>query len=429
MANLDDYINSGDPLTRDAALFLVEYAEEDNRVDYKQTVDLDSEKEWLGLTKDISSFANTRGGYLIFGVNNQNKEVVGLSKKVEIVLKDANNLQLKFNRHLEPDISTLRSKAFRIGGKPIVVIYVPQSFNVTHLIKKDGVFKQQSGKPKTILHQGTFYVRRSASNHLGDSRDLDDVVERRVDQFRDALIDKVARVVKSPADSNLFILSKDPEDAAGERFIIEDSPDSIPVKGMSFTVSPESCEEEVAAWSVLSSGRSNVKPPPEIVWNWYSQRDKLEVRTPHKLSIFQFSLWVSAPAFYWIQGLENSIIRQALLNAIRNRPIGVEVKQFLVVASFLGKATYREALKSLGNYINRLPVRMQKFPQTSPRSEFGTIMPKKRQTVANLKKDQLKELNELVAEVVERQKWIGAMEKWKAQNIDCFLYAQDNNYK
>ena len=429
MANLKDYFNSRDPLTRDAALFLLAYAEEDNRVDYKQTIDIASDKEWLSLTKDISALANTRGGYLIFGVDDQNKKVIGLSKIVENILKDTNNLQLKINSYLEPEISTIRSKAFRIEGQNIVVIYVPQSFNVTHLIKKDGVIYKQSKTPKTILHKGTFYVRRSASNHLGDSRDLDDVVERRIDQFRDALIDKVARVVKTPAESNLFILSKDPEDAAGERFIIEDSPDSIPIKGMSFTVSPQGCEEEVAAWSVLSSGRSNIKPPPEIVWNWYSQRENLELRTTHKLSIFQFSLWVSAPAFYWIKELENSVIREALLNAIRNRPIGVDARQSLVVASFLGKATYKDALKSLGDYINNIPERMQKFPTTSPRSEFGTIMPGANQTVANLKMDQLKELNELVDDVVKRQKDPGVMKKWEAQNIDCFLYAQDGNYK
>jgi hypothetical protein len=308
-------------------------------------------------------------------------------------------------------------------------MYIPQSFNITHLIKKDGVFIQQSGKPKTLLHEGTFYVRRSGSNHLGDSRDLDDVVERRIDQFRDALIDKVARVVKTPAESNLYILSKDPEDVSGERFIIEDSPDSMPVKGMSFTVSPQGCEEEVAAWSVLSSGRSNIKPPPEVVWNWYYQRESLELRKNHKLSIFQFSLWISAPAFYWIIGLENSLIREALLNAIRNRPIVVYVEQYLVVASFLGKATYKDSLKSLGNFINKIPKRLQKFPINGPREEFGTITADQKQTAAELKKVKLKELNELVEKVVERQKAPAAMEKWEAQKIDCFLYAQDNNYK
>jgi hypothetical protein len=47
MSNLNNYINGEDPLTRDAALFLVDYKEEDNRVDYKLTIDLASEKEWL----------------------------------------------------------------------------------------------------------------------------------------------------------------------------------------------------------------------------------------------------------------------------------------------------------------------------------------------------------------------------------------------
>jgi len=429
MINLDDFLGSDDPLTREAALFLSTYAEEDNRVDYKLTVDLDSDKEWLGLTKDISAFANTRGGYLVFGIEDRNKAVIGLSETVENVLKDSNNLQLKINRHLEPDISTLRSKAFRIKGKMIVLVYIPQSLNVTHLIKKDGVFTQQSLKPKTVLHKGTFYVRRSASNHLGDSRDLDDLIERRIDQFRDALMDKVARVVKSPADSNLFILSKDPEDTTKQRFIIEDSPDSIPVKGMTFTVSPESGEEEVAAWTVLSSDKSNVRPPPEVVWNWYSQRETLEIRPVHKLSIFQFSLWVSAPAFYWIQGLENSLIRKTLLNAIRNRPMGIEVAPFLIVASFLGKGTYAEALKYLGTYIDRIPARMKKFPTTTPMRAFCRIKPGAKQTVASLRVEKLKEINDMAAEVVEKQKNLGVMKRSTGEEIDCYLYAQENNYK
>lgn len=429
MSNLEHYINSKDPLSRDAALFLVAYSEEDDRVDYKQTVDLDSEKEWLGVTKDISAFANTRGGYLVFGVDDETKKAIGLSRSVQSVLKDANNIQLKINRHLEPDITMIRSKAFRIDGKSIVVIYIPQSAHVTHFIKKDGVFKYPSGTSKTMLHQGTFYVRRSASNHLADSRDLDDVIDRRVDKFRDALLDKVARVVKSPADSNLFILSKDPEDDAGERFIIEDSPDSIPVKGMSFTVSPEGVEEEIAAWSVLSSGKSNIKPPPEIVWSWYSQRDKIEIREPHKLSVFQFSLWVSAPSFYWLQRIENSIIRQILLNAIRNRPIGIQAKPFLVVASFLGKATYREALRSLGDYVHKIPGRLKKFPAQGPRSEFISVKPKRKQKLAAFRKEKLKNLNKIVDKATIQNKEPSALRRWEAQELDCLIYAQDDNYK
>jgi hypothetical protein len=152
----------------------------------------------------------------------------------------------------------LRAKEFKIGGLSIVIIYIPQSVGVTHMISKDGVFDHPSGKQKTLLQKGTIYVRRSAGNHLGDSRDLSDVIERRIDQFRDALLEKVAKVVHSPASSDVFILSRDTGDKEAKRFIIEDSPDSIAIKGMSFTVAPEGFEEEIAAWSVLSSPTSAV---------------------------------------------------------------------------------------------------------------------------------------------------------------------------
>ena len=428
MASLDDFIGAADPLTRDAARFLIRYAEEDNRVDYKLTVDPKSEKQWLGLTKDISAFANTLGGYLVFGVDDKSKELVGLSRDVEAILKDAYTLQLKINRHLEPQISTVRSKAFRIDGKSVVLVYIPQTKNRTHLVKKDGVYDQQSGKPKTVLHQGTFYVRRSASNHLADSTDLDDLIERRIDQFRDALIDKVARVVKAPADSGLFLLSRDP-DADGEKFIIEDSPESAPLQGMSFTVAPQSGEEKVAAWTVLSSGKSNIRPPPEVVWDWYLHRDKLQLRPVHRLAVFQFSLWDSAPAFYWIRGLENSVIRQTLLLAIRNRPMGIEIGPFLVVASFLGKAAYSAALSSLGSYMERIAPRMKSFPSTKPIEAFCRIRPPRDKATPEFRAEKVAELNALAAEVVEKQKGPGVMKRSIAQEIDCYLYAQRNNYK
>jgi len=105
ITSVRDHLTREDPLTRETALFLVEYAEEDDRVDYKQIIDPTSEKDWLEVTKDISAFANTHGGYLVFGVNNREKEVVGVSRGVADTIKDANNLHQKINRHLEPNIT------------------------------------------------------------------------------------------------------------------------------------------------------------------------------------------------------------------------------------------------------------------------------------------------------------------------------------
>lgn len=138
--NVRDHLLEKDPLTKETAEFLVKYSEEDDRVDYKQSIDPASEKDWLEITKDISAFANTYGGYIVFGINDSEKKIVGLTKNITDIIKDANNVHQKINRHLEPNIIGLRAKEFKIGDHSIVIIYIPQSVGITHMISKEGVF-------------------------------------------------------------------------------------------------------------------------------------------------------------------------------------------------------------------------------------------------------------------------------------------------
>lgn len=429
MTSVRDHLLREDPLTRETAVFLAEYAEEDDRLDYKQTIDPSSEKDWLEITKDISAFANTYGGYLVFGIDDGEKKIVGLSKKVADTIKDVNNLHQKINRHLEPNVIGLRAKEFKINGLSIVVLYIPQSVGVTHIVSKDGTFTHPSGKQKTLLQKGTLYVRRSAGNHLGDSRDLSDLIERRIDQFRDALLEKVAKVVQSPTSSDVFILSRDPGDKKAKRFIIEDSPESIAIKGMSFTVAPEGFEEEIAAWSVLSRGNSESLPSPVVLWRWYADRSEINVGENHRLAIFQFSLWSQVPAFYWIQEIKAARIRKTLLETVRNRPNNIGVREMLTVASFLGRGVYSSVLSMLGEYKDRVSPAMQKFPQSGPRAAFGTLQRSKLVKDSVFREEKLHELDPIASAVKKTGKVPALQKRWDATNMDCFLYAQDDQYK
>ena len=429
METISSLLNLEEPLSKTVAESLISYDEEDDRLDYKTTLEISSNKEWLELTKDISAFANTYGGYLVFGVTGANNEVSGITREVANILKDSNNIQRKVNRNIEPSITTLRSKEFRINNQIVVVVYIPQSRGITHIVSKDGAFTYPSGDTKTILKKGTFYIRRSAGNQLADSRDLDNVIERRIDQFREALINKVAMVVNSPAESNVYILSKDPSVRADERFIIENSSDSVPIKGMSFTIAPDGNEEEIAAWSVLYRGNSDLRPPPIEVWKWYSRRTKIELTKQHRLTLFKFSLWDNVPAFYWIQGLKIKDIKVSLFEAIRDRPTNNEAKQMLIAAAFLGEVNYKNALKALGAYKERLAPAMKSFPSMGARKAFGEIPKLGKQTIAQLKSEQVKILNRNADEAVSTNKIPSLTKRWKSLEIDCFLYAQDDGYK
>lgn len=248
-----DCLDANDPLKRELVLFLVEYQEEDDRLDYKSSF-LAGEQHWLELTKDLSAFANTHGGYLLFGVEDESHNVCGIERSLAKTLKDSNAIQQKINRHLEPALSSIRAKEFRLVGKSVVAVYVPRSKSVTHLISKDGEFTYPSGNKKSVLRQGTFYVRRAAGNHLADSRDLDALIERRIEQFQDALKDKIVTVIDAPSNSEVVITVEGDDRSDSTKFILSDSEDSVPVVGMTFTKPPETPEQEIMAWRALSSG-------------------------------------------------------------------------------------------------------------------------------------------------------------------------------
>ena len=428
MTSIKELLSSNDPLTRDAALYLASFNEEDDRVDYKQSFDFSSKKAWLEITKDISAFANTVGGYLVFGISDSDKKVIGLTRAGCDFLKEANNISQKVNPYLDPHITSLRSKEFRIPDASIVVLLIPQSVGKTHLISKVGKFSYPSGEEKVVLREGTFYVRRSASNHLGDSRDLDDVIERRIDQFRDSLMEKVARVVKYPAATDVLIVSKDSADRSGKRFIIEDSPESIHVKGMGFTVTPEGNEQEIASWSALHSGNSHSKPPSGHVWRWYAGRTNININRNYKLDVFQFSLWGNAPYFYWIRGLKAQQIKEALLNALRERQSNDCVRPILTVASFLGERFYNKVLTGTGDYQSKLPQFMQKFPQGCLKETFGNVSIRANKPLNQSKREQQIILNNIAKAALINDKKPGVFDTMKAQKIDCFLYAQDDRY-
>lgn len=429
MSDISEHLGAKDPLTRDIAYQLISHDEEDQYLDYKLTVETSSEKEWLGLTKDISAFANTFGGYLVFGVKDEDKSLDGLDQQTVNYLKDADKVMAKINRHLEPEILNLRTKSFRFEQQRIVVLYIPRSTNVTHIIKKDGAHTLQSGDKKVVLRKGTFYVRRVGGNHLGDSRDLDDLVERRIDSFREALLGKVATVVNAPIESQVYLLSRDPNDSSGQRFVIEDSPDAIGVKGLSFSVAPETQEEEVAAWTVLAKNRPKTVPSLDVVWDWYYRREEMNVSEIYRLALFKFSLLSRVPASYWIKDIENTKIKPVLLDAIRSRPASIPAKPFLQIASFLGKASYKHAVQAFGPYSDRLGSRLQNFPTRKPYDEHANLSRKKSEALPKFRRTKLTELNTIAEEAAKTGKSPGVIKIEQAQKIDLFLYARLDNYK
>lgn len=365
LKSVQDCLTSEDPLSSEAFNFLLSYKEEDDLVDFKVDFDLHKEKGWLEITKDIMAFANTHGGYLVFGVLDGTFDLVGLDENVVKVLIDTDRILQKINRHLDPPISLLRSKKFIKDQKQIIGLYIPASLGVTHMISKDGSFKYPTGKEKVVLRKGTMYVRRSAGNHLVDARGMDGIVHRRLKYFKESLLDNIAQIVEAPTESKVFVMSNDSDIEGVQKFTIANGSEAIPIKGMSFSIAPKTTEEYIAAWAVIFLENKESIPPTPVLWDWYKNRHSINLSEEYRIIVAEFCVFsTKVPPFFWLQKCSSNVIKEMLKDALKNKSSVLQISTIQKIAAFLGKGFYNSISK--GN--NSSKKYSKKYPRKGPKS-------------------------------------------------------------
>jgi Schlafen, AlbA_2 len=429
-------ISSEDPLADVAVELVVDHAEEDNYVDYKKTFVHTEEHHWLEISKDVMAFANTSGGYLVFGVADGIFNVVGLTEDVEKILLDINQVQMKVNRFLDPEIALMRARQVTREGKSVVVWFIPQSSEVTHVFKKDGAFVHRSGKSKTAFRKGTLYVRRSAANHLADSRDLDSIFDRRLEKFREQIMGRIARVVEAPVEKHVLLVSLDESDETTQKYVIDDAPDSIAIRGMSFSVTPSTPVQEVSGWIAMSKSAGSAVPPKKILWNWYHKRDELLLTPDQHIAIATFCLLQGVPCFYWLKECTAPKIREMILELVTRRPGTMHLGATVSVSMFIGNRFHASIIKKLGDRVRRLDKKNLTIPSGGPTSMFNPGMVdakrrgsgKQKETNSAFRKRLTRDLNGIITGIKPASSEPPISDRVRAKAYDCYLYARDDRY-
>lgn len=125
-----------------------------------ETVHLDFKRESYGntdadkkeLLKDVSSFANTLGGHLVIGMDEEDgaaSAMVPLPR--DEIDQELLRLEAITRTGVEPTIVGLRMKRIDVEGGSLILIHVPRSFNPPHRV----IYKNSN----------RFYARNSAGGH------------------------------------------------------------------------------------------------------------------------------------------------------------------------------------------------------------------------------------------------------------------------
>ncbi len=186
--DIKSFLDSNDPLCDEAIDSLLNHKEEDLYVDYKESFSSKNEKDWFGLTADAMAFANTLGGYIVFGVTDETFSLVGLEKVALKALVNTNLVLQKLNRHIRPPFTHIRTKKLTRNDLDVAVWYIPESKGKTHIVVKEGKVKYESGSFKTILRPGMILARRSGTNQILEPEDLEFILDRRIEYFKESIL-------------------------------------------------------------------------------------------------------------------------------------------------------------------------------------------------------------------------------------------------
>jgi hypothetical protein len=179
------------------------------------------------------------------------------------------------------------------------------------------------------------------------SQELNVLIERRIDQYKEKLLERVARVVEAPFEQHVLIA----EEVAGEgtmKIVISDAPDAMEIKGLSFTVAPENDSQEITAALALKKKDKNSSLSEMELWRLYANRESITLQSEQIFSFALMSLLKDVPCFYWLSKLSKQELSEVLIEVLRSKT-SIQIKSnVLNIACLLGRKLYAKVKSASG---------------------------------------------------------------------------------
>jgi hypothetical protein len=174
-------------------------------LDFKRTFEPASLGDWLELIKDIVAMANSGGGTIIVGVENDgaNSFAGAASSFLAIDPADFTNKIYKYTECHFADFQIARAEK---ANCELAVLVIKQT-QTPLVFTKEGGYTDHEGRSKRAFAAGTVYFRHGAKSEPGNSNDLKAFVERCVENIRKTWLDGIAKVVEAPPGAKFQVVT------------------------------------------------------------------------------------------------------------------------------------------------------------------------------------------------------------------------------
>ena len=172
-------------------------------VDFKSSFDPEVLRDWLEIIKDIVALANSGGGHILVGLNDDGlpsgSDVSGL------LAVDPADLGNRLHKYTGQHFSGVEFLECEKSGQEVCAIRV-SPIRVPMIFTRVGEFELPDAKKKTSFALGTIYFRHGAKSEPGTSEDLRTFLERELVFIRKSWLDGITKVVEAPTGSRFAVL-------------------------------------------------------------------------------------------------------------------------------------------------------------------------------------------------------------------------------
>lgn len=185
-------------------------------LDYKRELHIDTDSDKKEFLADISSFANSNGGDIIFGIEEDSKEktpkkLVGIYYENDDVL--IRKLEDFIRQSIQPIILNIKYKLIKISdNKCVLIIRIPQSLIGPHRVEYKGYNKFFTRNNKGKYQMDVNELRLSFNSGLNLEKRIEDF---KMNRYYEILSNKYNKLIN---DSPIFVIHYIPLSALNNLF-------------------------------------------------------------------------------------------------------------------------------------------------------------------------------------------------------------------
>lgn len=182
----------------------LEATRESKAIDFKRSFDPANTGDWCETVKDIVAMANSGGGCILIGVEDDGTPAHEGAAGPALTLDPA-RITDKIARYTGVQFDGFALAEATRNGQAVCAIVVDGT--VAPLVfEKPGTYPVGDGKQTSAFSAGSIYVRHGAKSEPATSLDLSRILERAVKAQRKELMANVRRVVNAPPRSQVKVL-------------------------------------------------------------------------------------------------------------------------------------------------------------------------------------------------------------------------------